>query len=44
MPGSTAREVTVGTTPYVLLMIFMVILLFVFPELALWLPRQMMAR
>jgi C4-dicarboxylate transporter DctM subunit len=44
MPGSTAREVTVGTTPYVLLMIFMVILLFLFPELALWLPRQMMAR
>ncbi len=32
LPGSTAREVTVGTTPYVLLM------------LALWLPRQMMAR
>ena len=44
MPGSTAREVTAGTTPYVLLMIVMVILLFLFPELALWLPRQMMAR
>jgi tripartite ATP-independent transporter DctM subunit len=44
MPGSTAREVTVGTTPYVLLMILMVVLLFLFPDLALWLPRQMMAR
>ena len=42
MPGSTAREVTAGTTPYVLLMILMVTLLFVFPDLALWLPRQMM--
>jgi len=28
----------------VLLMILMVVLLFIFPELALWLPRQMMAR
>jgi len=44
MPGSTAREVTVGTTPYVLLMILMVALLFLFPDLALWLPRQMMPR
>lgn len=44
MPGSSAREVTVGTTPYVLLMILLVALLFLFPELALWLPRQMMAR
>jgi tripartite ATP-independent transporter DctM subunit len=41
IPGASARDVTVGTTPYVLLMILLVALLFVFPELALWLPRQM---
>jgi C4-dicarboxylate transporter DctM subunit len=42
MPGAGAREVTVGTTPYVLLMILLVIILFIFPDLALWLPAQMM--
>jgi TRAP-type C4-dicarboxylate transport system permease large subunit len=38
------RKVRPRTTPYVLLMILMVALLFLFPDLALWLPRQMMAR
>jgi len=42
MPGSSAREVTVGTTPYVILLILLVVTLFVFPDLALWLPGQMM--
>jgi C4-dicarboxylate transporter DctM subunit len=42
MPGTGAREVTVGTTPYVVLMIVLVAILFVFPDLALWLPAQMM--
>ena len=42
MPGTGAREVTIGTTPYVILMILLVVLLFVFPDLALWLPGQMM--
>jgi C4-dicarboxylate transporter, DctM subunit len=42
MPGTGAREVTVGTTPYVVLMILLVIILFAFPDLALWLPSQMM--
>ena len=41
MPGTTARDVTFGTTPYVILMILLVVLLFVFPDLALWLPRHM---
>jgi TRAP-type C4-dicarboxylate transport system permease large subunit len=41
MRGTTARDVTMGTTPYVVLMIVLVVLLFLFPELALWLPRQM---
>jgi tripartite ATP-independent transporter DctM subunit len=41
MRGTTARDVTVGTTPFVLLMVALVVLLFLFPELALWLPRQM---
>jgi C4-dicarboxylate transporter, DctM subunit len=43
-PGATARDLMVGTTPYVLLMILLVTLLFVVPDLALWLPRQMMGR
>jgi tripartite ATP-independent transporter DctM subunit len=42
MPGTGAREVTVGTTPYVIMMVLLVVMLFVFPELALWLPAQMM--
>jgi TRAP-type C4-dicarboxylate transport system permease large subunit len=37
----TAREITLGTTPFVLIMIVLVFVLFVVPELALWLPRQM---
>ncbi len=41
MRGTTARDITVGTTPYVVLMIVLVVLLFLFPDLALWLPRQM---
>src|SRR5204862_6292627 len=40
MPGTTARDVTLGTTPYVVLLVALVALLFVFPELALPLPRQ----
>ncbi|HEV2055467.1 MAG TPA: TRAP transporter large permease [Methylomirabilota bacterium] len=42
MPGTGAREVTIGTTPYVIMMILLVVILFVFPDLALWLPGQMM--
>jgi C4-dicarboxylate transporter, DctM subunit len=44
MPGTTAADVTRGTTPYVVLMIVLVVLLFVFPDLALWLPRHMTPR
>jgi tripartite ATP-independent transporter DctM subunit len=43
-PGASARDITLGTTPYVVLMIALVVLLFLVPDLALWLPRQMMAR
>ena len=43
MRGMSARDVTVGTLPYVILMVWLVVLLFLFPDLALWLPRQMMA-
>ncbi|HEY7517004.1 MAG TPA: TRAP transporter large permease subunit [Methylomirabilota bacterium] len=43
-PGATARDLLLGTTPYVLLMIVLVALLFAFPDLALWLPKQMMGR
>jgi C4-dicarboxylate transporter DctM subunit len=41
MRGTTARDVTLGTTPYVVMMILLVVLLFLVPDLALWLPRQM---
>jgi tripartite ATP-independent transporter DctM subunit len=41
MKGTTARDVTFGTTPYVVLMVILVALLFLFPELALWLPQHM---
>ncbi len=41
MRGTTAGDVTRGTTPYVVLMILLVMLLFVVPDLALWLPRHM---
>jgi C4-dicarboxylate transporter DctM subunit len=41
-PGASARDITIGTTPYVMLMIVLVVLLFLYPDLALWLPRHMM--
>jgi len=41
MPGASARDITYGTTPYVLLMILFVALLFAWPEIVLWLPGQM---
>jgi tripartite ATP-independent transporter DctM subunit len=39
--GSTMKEIAWGSTPYVVMMILFVILLCFFPDLALWLPRQM---
>jgi len=44
LPGSGARDVTRGTTPFVLLMVLLVVLLFLAPPLALWLPRTMQVR
>jgi TRAP-type C4-dicarboxylate transport system permease large subunit len=41
MRGATAGDVTRGTTPYVALLIVLVALLFLVPDLALWLPRHM---
>ena len=43
-PGASARDITRGTTPYVVLMVLLVVLLFLFPELALWLPRHLAPR
>jgi len=40
--GSSMRDIAVGSTPFVLLMILLVVILFLYPDLALWLPRQMM--
>ena len=44
MRGARARDITVGTTPFVIMMVVLVVVLFVVPELALWLPRQMAPR
>jgi tripartite ATP-independent transporter DctM subunit len=44
MRNASARDITVGTTPFVVLMILLVVVLFLVPELALWLPRQMAPR
>jgi tripartite ATP-independent transporter DctM subunit len=37
----TMKQITLGATPFVFIMILFVILLFLIPDLALWLPRQM---
>ncbi len=39
--GGTMKEISWGATPYVVMMIIFVGILFLFPDLALWLPRQM---
>jgi tripartite ATP-independent transporter DctM subunit len=44
MPGLTGRQITLGTTPFVVLMIVLVVLLFLVPDLALWLPRHMLTK
>jgi tripartite ATP-independent transporter DctM subunit len=44
MRGVTAREVMVGTTPFVILMLLLVVVLYFVPDLALWLPRTMTGR
>ncbi|HUP37434.1 MAG TPA: TRAP transporter large permease [Candidatus Limnocylindria bacterium] len=41
--GSTMRDIAVGATPFVVILILLVVILFLVPDLALWLPRQMMA-
>jgi C4-dicarboxylate transporter DctM subunit len=40
--GSSMRDIAVGSTPFVLILISLVVILFLVPDLALWLPRQMM--
>ncbi len=39
--GGTMKEIAWGATPYVIMMIIFVGILFLFPDLALWLPRTM---
>jgi C4-dicarboxylate transporter, DctM subunit len=39
--GSRMRDIAAGSTPFVLLLILLVVILFLVPDLALWLPRQM---
>ncbi len=40
--GSSMRDIAVGSTPFVVIMILLVVILFLVPDLALWLPRRMM--
>ena len=40
--GSSMRDIAVGSTPFVVIMILLVAILFLVPDLALWLPRHMM--
>ncbi|HSE05882.1 MAG TPA: TRAP transporter large permease [Methylomirabilota bacterium] len=40
--GSSMRDIAVGATPFVLILVLLVVILFLVPDLALWLPRQMM--
>jgi TRAP-type C4-dicarboxylate transport system permease large subunit len=37
------RDITYGTTPFVVLMVLEVVLLVLMPDLLLWLPRRLMA-
>ena len=40
--GSRMRDIAVGATPFVAIMILLVVILFLVPDLALWLPRRTM--
>ena len=42
--GSRMRDIAVGSTPFVIIMILLVVILFLVPDLALWLPRRMMGQ
>jgi tripartite ATP-independent transporter DctM subunit len=39
--GVTIRDIYVGVIPFVMLQLMMVVLCFAFPQIVLWLPRQM---
>ncbi|MFD2239313.1 TRAP transporter large permease subunit [Aureimonas populi] len=41
MSGVPLRDITIGVLPFVALMLAFIALLYVFPEIVLWLPRQM---
>jgi C4-dicarboxylate transporter, DctM subunit len=43
-PGSRMRDVAAGATPFVLLMALVEVLLFLVPDLALWLPARLATR
>jgi len=42
--GGTMKEIALGSTPYVIIIILFIVILFLFPDLALWLPSQMSSR
>jgi tripartite ATP-independent transporter DctM subunit len=42
--GSRMRDIAVGSTPFVIILILLVVILFLVPDLALWLPRRMMGQ
>jgi tripartite ATP-independent transporter DctM subunit len=43
-PNSRMRDIAVGATPFVLLIMLAVVILFLVPDLALWLPSRLMGR
>jgi TRAP-type C4-dicarboxylate transport system permease large subunit len=42
--GGTLEEVTIGSVPFYFIMYLMMAILFLYPELALWLPSRMIGR
>jgi TRAP-type C4-dicarboxylate transport system permease large subunit len=42
LPNSTMNEVARAALPFVMLLLLSIVLLIVFPDIALWLPRKMM--
>jgi len=42
LPGSTLQEVSLAALPFVALLLLAIVLLVLFPDIALWLPRVMM--
>ncbi|MFM1827114.1 MAG: hypothetical protein RLY67_495, partial [Pseudomonadota bacterium] len=42
VPQVSIKDILIGSMPFVLLMLLSMVILSVFPQIALWLPNQMM--